>query len=153
MFSLVAGFAAQMHKQSATLECEATFSSREKQPRRSPSNEGVKKDWAVVLEESPDQASNDQLTLGVWPTEANASLDEGVPTTSPRDVEEVGINPLSGVVIAPVPLLKSIGVELSKKRLPDQVLVSTYVPPLEMVHSSTVGEVSDLEDVLKVIHC
>ena len=32
------------------------------------------------------------------------------------------------------------------------MLVSTYVPPLERVHSSTDGEVMDLEDVLKVIN-
>ena len=46
--------------------------------------------------ESPNQASNDQPALGDWPVEANASLDEGVPATSPRDVEEVGMDPPSG---------------------------------------------------------
>ena len=62
------------------------------------------------------------------------------------------MDPSSGVVMVPAPLLKSTSVGPSKKRLPDRVLVSTYVPPLDRVHSSTVGEVSDLEDVLKVIH-
>ena len=90
--------------------------------------------------------------MGDWPVEANASLDEGVPTTSPRDVEEVEMDPPSGVVTTPEPLLKSTGARPCKKLLPDQVLVTTYVPPLERVHSLTVREVPDLEDVLKVIY-
>ena len=44
MFSLAAGFDGQMSKRSATLEGEATFSSGEKRPRRSPSDEGAQKD-------------------------------------------------------------------------------------------------------------
>ena len=62
------------------------------------------------------------------------------------------MDPSSGVIIGLASLLKSVSVEPSKKRLPDLVLVSTYVPPLERVHSSMVEEVPDLEDVLKVIH-
>ena len=61
------------------------------------------------------------------------------------------MDPPSRVVIAPTPLLKSVGAGPSKKRLLDRVLVSTYVPPLERVHSSMVKEVPDL-DVLKFIH-
>ena len=46
--------------------------------------------------ESPNQASNDQPALGDWLAKANASLYEGVPATSPRDVEEVGMDSPSG---------------------------------------------------------
>ena len=40
----------------------------------------------------------------------------------------------------------------SKKQFPNWVLVSTYALPLERVHTSTIRDVLDLEDVLKVIH-
>ena len=59
MFSMAVGFVALMCKRSATLLGEATSSCREKRPIRSSSDEGAQKDWAVVLVESPDQASND----------------------------------------------------------------------------------------------
>ena len=58
----------------------------------------------------------------------------------------------SRVVIALAPPLKSIGVEPSKKWLPDQVLVSTYVLPLKMVHPLMDMVVLDLKDVLKIVH-
>ena len=58
----------------------------------------------------------------------------------------------SRVVTAPTPPPKSIGTRLSKKRLPDRVLVSMYVSPLERVHPSTDMVVSNLEDVLKIVH-
>ena len=64
MFSLATGFAARMRKWLAPLEGEATSSSREKRPRRSPSDYGAQKDWTVVFVESRDQTSNDQSTLG-----------------------------------------------------------------------------------------
>ena len=55
VFSLAAEFATW----STTLEGEATSNSREKRPRQSPSDEGAQKDWAVVLAESLNKASND----------------------------------------------------------------------------------------------
>ena len=65
MFSLAAGFTERMRKRYASLEGKATSSFREKRPRRSPSNEEAQKDWAIVLVESPDLASNDQPAMGV----------------------------------------------------------------------------------------
>ena len=53
------GFAALMRKRFVTSEGEATSSLEEKRPGKSPSDEGAQKKWAVVLVESPDQASND----------------------------------------------------------------------------------------------
>ena len=57
----------------------------------------------------------------------------------------------SGVVIAPTPPPKPTSASPSKKQLPDQVLVSMYVPPLERVHPSTDMVASDLEDMLKIV--
>ena len=91
MFSLATRFAAWMCKRSTTLEGEAFSSFGEKRPRRSPSDEGAQKDWAIVSVESPDLASNDQPTLRVCLNEANTPLVKGVPTTSPPNVEEVGM--------------------------------------------------------------
>ena len=59
MFSLVSGFTVQWRKWSMTLEGIDTSSSREKRPRRSPSNSEAQKEWTVVLEKSPDLASDD----------------------------------------------------------------------------------------------
>ena len=102
--------------------------------------------------ESLDLASNDQSALGVCLNEANTPLEEGVQAASPSNVEEVGMGAPSRVVTAPAPLPKSIGTRLSKKWLPNQVMVSTYVPPLERAHPSTDMVAPDLEDVLKIVH-
>ena len=59
MFSLVVGFVARIRKRPTTLEGEATSSFRQKQPRKSPSDEGAQKDWAIVSVDSSDLASND----------------------------------------------------------------------------------------------
>ena len=74
MFSLATVFATRMRKRPTTLKGKATSSSREKRPRRSPSDEGAQKDWAIVSMESPYLASNDQSTLGVCLNEANTPL-------------------------------------------------------------------------------
>ena len=102
--------------------------------------------------ESPDLASNDQPALGVCLKEANPPSEEGVPATSPQDVEEVRMGAPSGVVTTLAPLPKSTGTKPSKKQLPDRVLVRTYVSPMERVRPSTNMVVSNLEDVLKIVH-
>ena len=78
-------------------------------------------------------------------------MEEGVSAASPPNVEEVRMDALIGVVTAPTPSPKSSSVGPSRKWLPDRVLVSTYVSPLERVHPSTDMVVSDLEDVLKIV--
>ena len=122
MFSLAVGFAARRRNQSATLKGVATSS------------------------------SNDQPALGVSVNEANTPLEEGVVVASPPSVEEVGMGAPLRVATAPVPSPKPTGASPSKKRLPDQVLVSMYVPPLEKVHSLTDMVAPDLEDMLKIVH-
>ena len=70
---------------------------------------------------------------------------------SPSSAEEVGMGAPSGVIIASTPSPKPISARPSKKRLPDWVLVSTYVPLMERVHPSTYMMASDLEEVLKIV--
>ena len=65
-------------------------------------------------------------------------------------VEEVGMVDPLGVIVAPTPPPKPIDASPSKKRFPDRVIVSTYVPPLERVHPSTDMEAPGLKDVLKI---
>ena len=60
-----------MRKQFATLEGEAICNSGEKQSRRSLSDERAQKDWAIVLVESSNQASDDQPALGDCLVEAS----------------------------------------------------------------------------------
>ena len=57
-----------------------------------------------------------------------------------------------GVVTALASPPKSSDAGPNKKRLPDEVLISTYVSPLERVHPSTDVVVPILEDVLEIVH-
>ena len=59
----------------------------------------------------------------------------------------------SGVIAAPAPSPKPTGTGPTKKRLPDRVIVSMYVQPLERVHPSTNMVGLDLEDMLKIVRC
>ena len=77
----------------------------------------------------PYQASNDQLVLEGAPGEAGAPLEEGVPTGGPSNVDEIGEGAPLGVAIALVLLLRPADTESSRNRLPDRVLLSTYVSP------------------------
>ena len=70
---------------------------------------------------------------------------------SPPSVEEVGMGASSGVVITSAPSPKSTGAGPSRKWMPDLVMVSTYVPPLERVPPSMDTVAMDLEDVLKIV--
>ena len=79
-------------------------------------------------------------------------LEGEVSAVSPPSVEEVGLGALLGVVSAPAPPPKLPSSGPSKKRLPDMVLVSKYVPPLERVCPSMDTVAPNLEDVLKLIH-
>ena len=133
-----------------TLEGVDTFSFLEKRPWRSPSNEVAQQDRAIFLVGSQDLASNDQSALGVCLNEANIPLEGEVPVVSPPSVEEVGMGAPLGVVIAPAPPPKPIGAGPSKKRFPDRVIVSTYVPPLERFLPLLDMEAPDLEDMLKI---
>ena len=58
-----------------------------------------------------------------------------------------------GVVIAPASSPKSTGTGPSKKRLPNLVLVSTHVLPLERVDPLTDMVVPRPEDVLEIVRC
>ena len=97
-------------------------------------------------------ASNDQSALGVCLNEANIPLEGEVSAVSPPSVEEVGMGVPSRVVIPPASQPRPTSVGPSKKRLPDRVLVSMYVPPLERVHPSIDMVAPDLYDVLKIVH-
>ena len=101
--------------------------------------------------ESPDLVSHDQPALGVCLNETDAPLDEGVWDVSPSNVKEVGMGAPSRVVTTPTPPPKPTSVGPSRKQMPDQVMVSTYVSPLERVPPSTNMMASDFEDVLKLI--
>ena len=86
--------------------------------------------------ESPDQAPSDQSTLEGSPNEAGATLEEGVLITGPSDVYEIRDEALPGLADAPVCPPKSTGVGSSRKRMPDRLLLSTYVSSLERIHPS-----------------
>ena len=137
MSSLAVGFASQMHKQRASSEGEATSISGGKRSRRPSQNEEAKKDWPTVSVEFHDRASSDQPALEGSPNEAGATLEEGVPIAGPLDVDEIGDVAPPGVADAPVLPPRSVGARSSKKILPNQLLLSTYVSPLERIHPST----------------
>ena len=68
------------------------------------------------------------------------------------NVEEVRIGAPSGVAIALVSLPRPTNTGPSKKRFPDRVIVSMYVPPLDRVRPYFDMEALNLEDVLKITH-
>ena len=84
--------------------------------------------------DSTDQASNDQSVLEGIPSEADAPLEEGIPSWGPSNVDEIEEGSPSRVVAAPIPLLRPANTVSSRRRPPDQVLLSTYVPPRERIH-------------------
>ena len=96
--------------------------------------------------ESPDRASHDQPSL------AGASLEEGISVVSSPNVEKVGEGPpLIRVVITLVPPPKPTGTGPSKKQLLNQILLSTYVPPLERVHPLTGMVAPDPKGLLEIV--
>ena len=97
----MAGFFVQMRKRTVSSEGETTPRSDGKRLKRSSLDEEAHKDWAIILVDSLDRASNDQPVLEGAPNEADASLKEGVPTGGPSDVEKIGEEAPSRVADAP----------------------------------------------------
>ena len=86
------------------------------------------------------------------PNEASAPLDKGIPIEGPSNVAEIGEEVPLRVVAAPVLPLRPVDTEPSRKRLPDQVLLSTYVPPHERIHPPTGMVAPNLEGAREIIH-
>ena len=103
--------------------------------------------------ESLDRASNDQSTLEGYPNEADAYLEQGVPVVSSLNIEEVGERELSRVVTTLVLPLKPADTDQGKRRLPDRMLLSTYVSSLERIHTLTGMVALDPKGVLEIVHC
>ena len=83
--------------------------------------------------DSPDQASNDQSVLGGTPNEVGAPPKKGIPTRGPSNVNKIGEGSPLGVAVAPIPLPKPADTVFSRRRPPDQVLLSTYVSSRERI--------------------
>ena len=75
----------------------------------------------------------------------DAPLEEGIPTKGPSNVDESGEGSPSGVAVAPLPLPRPADTSSSRRRPPDQVLLSMYVPPYGRIHPPTGMVASDLE--------
>ena len=82
------------------------------------SDEGAQKEWAIILVDSPDQATNDQLVLEGAPNGVNEHLEEGIPVGGPN-VDETGEGSPSGVAVAPLPPSKPTDTVSNRRRLPD----------------------------------
>ena len=102
--------------------------------------------------DSPDPAFNDQSILENTPSEAGAPLEEGIPTGGPSNVDEIGDGATSRLAPAPILPPKPADTKSSRKRLPDQVLLSTYVPPQERIHPPTGMVAPNLEGAREIIH-
>ena len=131
---------------------ETTLRSYGKRLKRSSPNEEAQKDWAITSVNSPDRASNDQSVLESAPNEASASLKEGIPARGPLNVNEIGEEAPLGVVVAPMLQPRLADIKPNGKRLPNRVLLSTYVPPQERIHSPTGMVTLDPEGALEIIH-
>ena len=102
--------------------------------------------------DSPDQTSNDQLILEATPSEAGAPLKEGILVRGPSNVDEIGEGSPSGVTATPILSPKFADTVFSRRRLPDQVLRSTYVPSQERIHPPAGMVAHDLEGAREIIH-
>ena len=87
------------------------------------------------------------------PNEAGASLKEGIPIGGHLNVDKIRENAPSGA-IAPMMLPpKPADIEPSRKRLVNQLLLSTFVSPQERIHPLTGMVAHDPEGALEIIHC
>ena len=86
------------------------------------------------------------------PNEADTPLEEGIPTGGPSNVDEIGEETPSGVAATSMLPPKPADTEPSRKRLPNQVLLSKYVPPQERIHPLTSMVALDLESAREIIH-
>ena len=101
--------------------------------------------------DSPDQATNDQPVLKGTPSGVGAPLDKEIPYGGPN-VKEIGEGTPSGVAVAPLPPPGLEDTIYSRRRPPNQVLLSMYVPPYERIHPPTGMVTPDLEGAREIIH-
>ena len=71
------------------------------------------------------------------PSGVGAPLKEGILIRGPSNVDEIGEGSPLRVVAAPLPPIRPVDTVPSRKRLLDQVLLSTYVPPYDRIHPPT----------------
>ena len=102
--------------------------------------------------DSPDRATNDQLVSKGTPSGVSVPLEEGIPIGRPT-VDEIGEGSLSGVATVLLPSPKPENTVLNRRRPPDHLLLSTYVPPYERIHPSVGMVAPNLEGAQKIIHC
>ena len=120
-------------------------------PRWSSPDEGDEKDWTIIQVDSPDQATNDQSILEGAPNEDSAPQEERILAGGPS-VEEIGEGSPLRVVVAPLPLPRSANTVPNRRRLPDQVLLSTYVPLHVRIHPPMGLVAHNLEGSWEIIH-
>ena len=101
--------------------------------------------------DSPDRASNDQSILEGAPNEDSAPQEEGILVGGPS-VNEIGEGSPSAITHAPLLLLKPANIVPSRRRPPNQVLLSTYVPPHERIAPSANMVAPNLEGARVIIH-
>ena len=79
-------------------------------------------------------------------------LEEVIPTGGHSNVDKIGEGSPLGVVAAPIPPLKPTNTVFSRRRTPEHMLLSTYVPPHERIHPPASMVAPDLESVREIIH-
>ena len=102
--------------------------------------------------DSLDLAFNNQPVLEGTPSEASEPMEKRIPVGGSSNVDEIGERTPLGVAAAPILLPKPTDTNSSRKRSPDQVLLSTYVPPQERIHPPAGMVTLDLEGVQESIH-
>ena len=106
----------------------------------------------MISVDSPDRTLNNQSALESTPNEAGASLEKEILTRGPPNVDEIGERAPSRVDAAPMLLPRPVDTELNRNRLPDRLLLSTYVPLQERIHPPMGMVALDPEGALEIIH-
>ena len=86
------------------------------------------------------------------PSEAGAPLEKGIPVGRPSNVDEIGEGAPSGVAATLVLPPRPADTESSRKRPPNRVLLSRYVPLQERIHPPMGMVAPDSEGAWEIIH-
>ena len=129
-------FFANMHKIAASAQGETTPGFEVlggKRPKLSDPSEEAHKSPTVINVDSPDRAFDAQLALEGPPwdsfREACAPSEDGIPTGGSPGAEGVVAKASLEVVVAPLFSTRLASVGPCRSRMPDRLLLSSYVPP------------------------
>ena len=160
MSGLVYGFSARMRKPAASAQGEIVPSFEVpsgKRPKLFDLDEEAEKSPTVINVESPNRAFGAELALEDAPLgaskEACVLSEGGILTGGSPGAKGAMVEASLEVVPTPLFLSRLVSVGPHRLRMPDQLLLSSYVPPQEWVHPLADIVAFSLEGTREIINC